>query len=103
MPPHRCLSLPARDLSIFDDASFDLVFHPISNLYARDIAPVWRECFRALRSFYNPVVFVGDRDPRYAEQGLICPRFPLPYSDVEHLDAVALADKPADNWTRASC
>lgn len=33
-------------------------------LYARDIAPVWRECFRVLRSFYNPVVFVGDRDPR---------------------------------------
>jgi SAM-dependent methyltransferase len=89
-----------RDLSIFADASFDLVFHPISNLYVPDIRPVWRECFRVLRSggtllssFYNPVVFVGDRDPRYAEQELIRPRFPLPYSDVEHLDAQALTDK----------
>jgi len=91
-----------RDLSVFADASFDLVFHPISNLYVPDIRPVWRECFRVLRrngtllsSFYNPVVFVGDRDPRYAEQGLIRPRFPLPYSDLEHLDAEALAAKQA--------
>jgi SAM-dependent methyltransferase len=89
-----------RDLSAFENASFDLVFHPISNLYVPDIRPVWRECFRVLRSggtllssFYNPVVFVGDRDPAYAEQGLIRPRFSLPYSDLEHLDAQALADK----------
>ncbi|MQA40819.1 class I SAM-dependent methyltransferase [Rugamonas aquatica] len=89
-----------RDLSVFDDASFDLIFHPISNLYVPDVRPVWRECFRVLRSggsllssFYNPVVFVGDRAPRYAEQGLICPRFVLPYSDVDHLSAEALAEK----------
>jgi len=89
-----------RDLSVFADASFDLVFHPISNLYVPDIRPVWRECFRVLRSggmllssFYNPVVFIGDRDPAYAEQGLIRPRFSVPYSDIEHLDAGALADK----------
>jgi len=89
-----------RDLSVFADASFDLVFHPISNLYVPDIGPVWRECFRVLRSggtllssFYNPVVFVGDRDPRYAEQELIRPRYTLPYSDLEQLDAQALDDK----------
>jgi len=89
-----------RDLSVFADASFDLVFHPISNLYVPDIRPVWRECFRVLRSdgtllssFYNPVVFVGDRDPSIAEQGLIRPRFSLPYSDLEHLDTAALADR----------
>ena len=89
-----------RDLSIFADASFDLVFHPISNLYVSDVGLVWRECFRVLRSggtllssFYNPVVFVGDRDARYTEQGLIHPRFRLPYSDLEQLDGEALKDK----------
>lgn len=89
-----------RDLSVFDDACFDLIFHPISNLYVPDIGPVWRECFRVLRSggtllssFYNPVVFIGSRDPRYAEKGLIHPCFPLPYSDLEHLDSEALNDK----------
>ncbi|MGZ5198290.1 MAG: class I SAM-dependent methyltransferase [Telluria sp.] len=89
-----------RDLSIFADASFDLVFHPISNLYVPDIGPVWRECFRVLcsggkllSSFYNPIVFVGDRDPRHAEKGVILPRFPLPYSDLEHMGPNALSDK----------
>ncbi|MYM26853.1 methyltransferase domain-containing protein [Duganella sp. CY15W] len=87
-----------RDLSAFADDAFDVVFHPISNLYVPDVRPVWRECFRVLRrggrllsSFYNPVVFVGDRDPAYAEQGLIRPRFSIPYSDVDDLEAEALA------------
>jgi len=91
-----------RDLSAFADAAFDLVFHPISNLYVPDVRPVWRECFRVLRaggtllsSFYNPVVFVGDRAPALAEQGVIRPRFPLPYSDLDHLDAAALAARTA--------
>ncbi|MCR2721536.1 class I SAM-dependent methyltransferase, partial [Salmonella enterica] len=38
-----------RDLSVFADQSFDVVFHPISNLYVPDVRPVWRECFRVLR------------------------------------------------------
>src|SRR5690606_7312110 len=37
------------DLSVFPDASFDLVFHPASNLFIPDVNPVWRECFRVLR------------------------------------------------------
>ena len=89
-----------RDLSMFANASFDLVFHPISNLYVPDVGPVWREYFRVLRSggtllssFYNPVVFVGDRDGRYTDEELIRPRFRLPYFDLEQLDAEALKDK----------
>ena len=31
-----------RDLSAFADASFDLVFHPVSNVFCPDLAPVWR-------------------------------------------------------------
>ena len=34
----------------FGDDSFDLVFHPVSNCYIEDILPVWRECFRVLRT-----------------------------------------------------
>jgi SAM-dependent methyltransferase len=89
-----------RDLSAFAEASFDLVFHPISNLYVPDVRPVWRECFRVLRprgkllaSFYNPVVFVGDRSPHFAEQGLIRPCFEVPYADTLHLGAAELATK----------
>lgn len=33
----------------FADASFDLIFHPVSNCYIREVLPVWRECFRVLK------------------------------------------------------
>lgn len=30
------------DLSIFDDASFDLIFHPVANVFVPDLTPVWQ-------------------------------------------------------------
>ncbi len=33
----------------FPDESFDLIFHPVSNCYVREVKPIWRECFRVLR------------------------------------------------------
>ncbi len=58
-----------RDLSVFADGSFDVVFHPVSNLFSPQLAPVWRECFRVLRpggsllsGFLNPDVFIFDDD-----------------------------------------
>lgn len=33
----------------FEDESFDLIFHPVSNCYIEDVRPVWRECRRVLR------------------------------------------------------
>ncbi|MNL34750.1 hypothetical protein D3C87_1567380 [compost metagenome] len=89
-----------RDLSVFADGAFDIVFHPISNLYVPDIQPVWRECHRVLKmggrllaSFYNPVVFIGDRDPSYAEQGLVRPAYALPFVEAEHLAPDLLRSK----------
>ena len=33
----------------FADGSFDLIFHPVSNCYVREVEPIWRECFRVLK------------------------------------------------------
>lgn len=33
----------------FEDESFDLIFHPVSNCYVEDVRHVWRECYRVLR------------------------------------------------------
>lgn len=91
-----------RDLSAFEDECFDIVFHPVSNHYVPDVRPVWRECFRTLRpagrllaSFYNPVIFVGDRNPELAAQGMIRPIFTIPYADTGDLEPENLAAKVA--------
>ncbi len=33
----------------FPDESFDLIFHPVSNVYVREVEPIFRECFRILK------------------------------------------------------
>lgn len=33
----------------FEDETFDLIFHPVSNDYIREVYPVFRECFRVLK------------------------------------------------------
>jgi ubiquinone/menaquinone biosynthesis C-methylase UbiE len=34
----------------FEDESFDIIFHPVSNCYVEDVHHVWNECFRILKS-----------------------------------------------------
>jgi SAM-dependent methyltransferase len=82
-----------RDLGAFPDAAFDLVFHPVSNLFCPDLAPVWRECHRVLRpggtllvGFVNPDVFIFDAEAMESRGELVV-RHALPYADLTHLDA----------------
>lgn len=79
------------DLSIFADGSFDLIFHPVSNVFAQDVRPVWHEAYRVLRhggallaGFNNPDVYTFDWDLIERERRLEV-RYPLPYSDIESL------------------
>jgi len=85
-----------RDLGMFGDASFDLVFNPVSNVFCPELAPVWRECFRVLSpggalltGFMNPDVFIFDEDA-CNDHGDLIVRHRLPYSDLTHLDAAEL-------------
>ncbi len=34
----------------FADSSFDIIFHPVSNCYVEEVEPIWKECFRVLKS-----------------------------------------------------
>jgi SAM-dependent methyltransferase len=82
----------ARDLSAFADASFDLVVHPVSNLFIPDLAPVWQECHRVLRpggtllsGFVNPDTYLFDAHV-LDTRGELVVRHRLPYSDLTHLE-----------------
>ena len=88
-----------RDLGRFGPGSFDLVFHPVSNLFVPDVRPVWRECFRVLRpggrllaGFALPVLFHFDAEP--VEEALIA-KHRVPYSDLEALPAPELERRVA--------
>ena len=76
------------DLSMFDDVSFDIVFHPCSNLFTPNVRPVWKEAFRVLRQqgvlmagFLNPLFFMFDHD--HDGLGTLEVKHSLPYSDLE--------------------
>jgi SAM-dependent methyltransferase len=79
------------DLSAFADESFDLVFHPVSNLFAPAVRPVWREAFRVLRrggvllaGFMSPAVYIFGSQEEGLEKLEV--RFSLPYSDLKSLN-----------------
>ena len=93
-----------RDLSVFENETFDIVFHPISNHYVEDVNPVWREAYRVLKkggallaSFFNPVVFVADRNPQDIKDGIIRPKYTLPYADIKDLDQDQINRKLENN------
>jgi SAM-dependent methyltransferase len=77
------------DLAMFDDASFNIVFHPCSNCFTPNIRPVWKEAFRVLRpngvlmsGFLNPLFFMFNND---LEPGTLEVKHSLPYSDLDRL------------------
>jgi len=85
------------DLSVFPDESFDLIFHPVSNIFSSQVLPMWRECFRVLRpggallaGIVNPVVYIFDYEIMERENRLEV-RHRLPYSDLESLSPEQLA------------
>lgn len=84
------------DLSVFADASFDLVFNPVSTCFVEDVLPVWRECARVLRpggallmGFHQPHVYCLDQRE---DQSWVM-RFSLPFADPTSIDPAERAEK----------
>jgi SAM-dependent methyltransferase len=80
-----------RDLSAFAGESFDMVFHPVSNVFCPEVRPVWREAFRVLR--HGGVLLAGSANPIYYligthadEQETLQIKYSIPYSDLESMD-----------------
>jgi ubiquinone/menaquinone biosynthesis C-methylase UbiE len=87
----RTVEGDARDLSQFADASFDFIFHPVSNLFISEIRPVWREAFRVLRhggsllaGFMNPIFYIFDLDKAEQPEAQLEVKYKLPYADLDH-------------------
>lgn len=84
-----------RDLSAFDDGTFDMVFHPVSNVFCPEVRPVWREAFRVLQcgglllaGFANPVYYLFGTHAD--EQENLQVRYAIPYSDLKDMEPAEL-------------
>ncbi|RKN76056.1 class I SAM-dependent methyltransferase [Paenibacillus ginsengarvi] len=78
------------DLSCFADETFDLIVHPVSNVFAQSILPVWREAARVLKrggvlmaGFVNPLVYIFSIEAE--ERGVLEVKHSIPYADHEQL------------------
>ncbi len=80
-----------RDLSAFSNELFDLIFHPVSNVFCPEVRPVWLEAFRVLR--HSGLLLAGCANPIYYligthadEQEALQIKYSIPYSDLTSMD-----------------
>jgi SAM-dependent methyltransferase len=86
-----------RDLSAFSDQCFDLVFHPVSNVFCPEVKPVWQEAYRVLRpggvllaGFDNPDIHIFDY--QQSERGILQVKYPLPFDPTRLSDEDRLSE-----------
>lgn len=87
------------NLSELADESFDLIFNPVSNVFAEDLEPIWKECARVLRpggklmcGAMTPTFYIFDH-VESEESGKPVVAYKLPYSDMDALDAEPLSEQ----------
>lgn len=92
----RTIEGDARDLSMLEDESFDLVFHPVSNLFIPQVRPIYLEAFRVLRQggillagFLNPAMYLFSYDALDGKEPLTV-KYKLPYADANDMPKAEL-------------
>lgn len=78
------------DLSMFSEGEFDLIVHPVANVFVEDISPVWKEASRVLKDrgilisgFTNPLLFIFDDEEDQKGNLVVSNR--IPYSTLDSM------------------
>ncbi|WP_019376662.1 class I SAM-dependent methyltransferase [Virgibacillus halodenitrificans] len=78
------------DLSDFEDEYFDIVVNPVSNLFVKDVKPVWKEVSRVLKNkgiliagFTNPLLWIFDDNQE--RKGILDVKHSIPSSTLDYL------------------
>ena len=74
----------------FDDKSFDIICHPVSNVYVEDVHHVWRECYRVLKpggiivsGLDNGINYLFLEEPEDEADGPLIVQYPLPFNPLQ--------------------
>ena len=78
------------DLTDFEDEYFDIVVNPVSNLFVKDVQPVWNEISRVLKNngilisgFTNPLLWIFDDNQE--RKGILDVKHSIPSSTLDYL------------------
>jgi SAM-dependent methyltransferase len=82
-----------QELTCFDEGTFDMIVHPVSNCFIDNILPVWQESHRVLKEngsllsgFSNPLMYMLDWEE--TDKTKRCElQHSIPYSDIQSLSA----------------
>ncbi len=90
-----------RDLSVFEDESFDFIVHPWSNAFIDTVIPLWKESYRVLKTggtlisgFANPLEYIFDL--KELNEGRFVVRHSIPYSDLTSISEEELKELVLD-------
>jgi ubiquinone/menaquinone biosynthesis C-methylase UbiE len=79
-----------KDLSCFEDENFDLIVHPVSNVFVDNILVVWKDPARVLKNngtlisgITNPINYIFN--DKKLDKGIFEVKYSIPYSDLESL------------------
>ncbi len=91
-----------KDLSVFEDETFDLIVHPWSNGFVDTVLPVWKEAYRVLKKggallsgFGNPIEYIFDL--KSLNRGEFVVRHTIPYSDLTSISEEELMELSSDD------
>ena len=80
----------------FDNETFDLIFHPVSNCYVEEVKPIFKECYRVLKKggvllcgLDNGFAYIFDETGRNIT-------YPLPFNPLK--DPKAYEDSIKNDW-----
>lgn len=83
----------AKDLSIFQDETFDLIFNPVSTVFMPEVRPVWKEAYRVLAKggtllsgSMNPVLYLFSEED--LDSGNLVVSQTIPYADTNHPEII---------------
>lgn len=92
------------DLSHFEDEEFDMIVHPVANLFVKDVRPVWQEAARILKNngilisgFTNPLLFIFDDEED--RKGNLVVKNTIPSCSLDYLTEKEIAEYLEANHT----
>ncbi len=80
----------------FDDESFDLVFHPVSNCYVEEVKPIFKECYRVLKKGGILLCGLSYEFPYIFDETETNIKYKLPFNPLK--DPVAYEDSMKNDW-----